>query len=863
VRRAILTCLLVLVGMPPAVARAEHQMGGPIAPPGTAVPAQRVDLATAADWTEPAVAPIGDFDGDGTDDLGIAVKRWDQPGRIELVYGRMPGDPTADRRFAIPVPAEAGQIEVAAAGDTNTDGFDDLVVLMAACTVVVYGRPDPPRVQVDAIGRDGFAQCAREDRWPGSAFGVGDQDGDGRADVATSTGPRTVAILTSPREPGGTPAVRTVLDSDADVDPAPLGDADRDGVDDVLVRVTSDSERTRYVGVMLGRAGSRVPLADVVARGLGWEVLDSAPSSTWGRTFTQPDQDGDGRRELHVPRYGGARLFSTPPVGTSAELDALPGWDLPNQPLADAGDQDGDGRADVLTRYDLALTGPAPEASSWRGGRGVVWLVSELDPGLGNTAFSGSIRDADGDGRRELIAVANGRNVIRVLLIASRSIRGAPHPVPRVGLPCCGPWPYPAYTGPQPRGAGTRGVPGELSAAPVFAGGGVDVTVRTMRGTRASATGTARSWRGGEPPVEVTVPNALAGGNPFVRLRAELPPAARAVLEREGRLRVSLNVTLRWNARVTEHALSFVAIARRPAPRAGLQRRILGSFGVQRMVGSPLGDLVRGASGDDTLLGRAGADLLRGGTGNDRLHGEAGTDVLDGDDGDDVLHGGPGNDDVLESRFGDDELHGDAGDDVLAGARGHDELHGGTGDDVLSGGSGPDTFDCGPGEDVAFVNFGAERRSVKNCEHVYEEPGVIHVPCADGGTDGPETVLGTEGDDLCVGRGGNDDLEGRGGDDNLEGGAGNDRAFGRFGADELEGGRGADTLSGGAGPDRLNGGYDPDRVSGGPGDDRIVARGGGTDVVLCGAGHDTVYADSRDRVAGDCERVRRSGTPAR
>ena len=48
-----------------------------------------------------------------------------------------------------------------------------------------------------------------------------------------------------------------------------------------------------------------------------------------------------------------------------------------------------------------------------------------------------------------------------------------------------------------------------------------------------------------------------------------------------------------------------------------------------------------------------------------------------------------------------------------------------------------------------------------------------------------------------------------------------------------------------------------DKVSGGPGRDRIGVRGGGRDRVACGTGVDTVVADQSDKVARDCEHIRR------
>ena len=46
-------------------------------------------------------------------------------------------------------------------------------------------------------------------------------------------------------------------------------------------------------------------------------------------------------------------------------------------------------------------------------------------------------------------------------------------------------------------------------------------------------------------------------------------------------------------------------------------------------------------------------------------------------------------------------------------------------------------------------------------------------------------------------------------------------------------------------------------IAGGSGDDRINVVRGEIDTVRCGSGHDVVLADGHDRVAADCEDVRR------
>jgi RTX calcium-binding nonapeptide repeat (4 copies)/WD40-like Beta Propeller Repeat len=83
------------------------------------------------------------------------------------------------------------------------------------------------------------------------------------------------------------------------------------------------------------------------------------------------------------------------------------------------------------------------------------------------------------------------------------------------------------------------------------------------------------------------------------------------------------------------------------------------------------------------------------------------------------------------------------------------------------------------------------------------------------------------------------------------------RIDGTPGADDLRGTPLRDLIDGRGGADRIVGAGGNDRISGGPGGDTISSKDRYRDVVACGPGSDSVSADYRDRVARDCERVRR------
>jgi Ca2+-binding RTX toxin-like protein len=112
-------------------------------------------------------------------------------------------------------------------------------------------------------------------------------------------------------------------------------------------------------------------------------------------------------------------------------------------------------------------------------------------------------------------------------------------------------------------------------------------------------------------------------------------------------------------------------------------------------------------------------------------------------------------------------------------------------------------------------------------------PAVAELPIIVGTAKG-ERIRGTDHAEEILGLGGSDEI------------------LDRLGADRVYGGKGQDNLVGYGGDTSL------DRFYGGGGDDLLQPgdRPAVKDVVACGPGTDTVYADKKDEVSQDCERVR-------
>ncbi len=147
------------------------------------------------------------------------------------------------------------------------------------------------------------------------------------------------------------------------------------------------------------------------------------------------------------------------------------------------------------------------------------------------------------------------------------------------------------------------------------------------------------------------------------------------------------------------------------------------------------------------------------------------------------------------------------------------------------------------------------------------------------GTGHRDFLKGTDGADNLVGKGDSDRIFGLAGQDNLIGGPGKDMVVGGSerlpsgGGKTLVGGPDNDVVLGGKGSDNILGnegndfvGNGPnrsaDRISAGEGNDVVGAFNdpASRDVVVCGVGFDRVFADTKDAVAPDCEKVADSGS---
>ena len=315
------------------------------------------------------------------------------------------------------------------------------------------------------------------------------------------------------------------------------------------------------------------------------------------------------------------------------------------------------------------------------------------------------------------------------------------------------------------------------------------------------------------------------------------------------------------------------------------QRIIMGTEGIDCIVGNALDNQIDGLGGSDVIFGRAGNDVLNGGAGDDYLEGEEGSDVLLGGAGDDDLVGDGiasprqqasefvlpvlfdyarvGGDDRIEGGAGDDEIYGGPGADTILAGAGNDRVDGGAGADNIFGEDGNDalysgihstfigapypypnpslpqnTLDGGAGDDVLWsTEYFLQSRLIGGDGIDVFAGGAVDIASddRDAATElriDDTNPFGSQASALffCWPRAQNiriaapnqRDIIGTAGNDCIIGNALDNRIDGGAGDDFVWGFAGNDTLTGAEGRDYLDGGVGNDGIFGGPGDDTLV-----------------------------------------
>ncbi len=273
------------------------------------------------------------------------------------------------------------------AGDTNGDGYDDVVVsgwLTAGASVSLGGQAGLATGEALEVGHpstDGLC-----------AGGVGDINGDGYADVVVTYefAPAEVYL-------GASSGLTQTLDwDDGDLLAAcatPVGDINGDGFDDVLLAASLDHGWTNTVLVVDGGPAGFAAAPAQSLSGLNYD------DGFGGEVASAGDVDGDGVPDVvmmssyrHVSVYlGDGTALSTEPATT---LSGDPGDTHFGFAVSGAGDTNGDGYSDVTVGEPNWCSGF---------GRGVGAWARRSCPPVGRVfAFYGSALGVDGADRSTL-----------------------------------------------------------------------------------------------------------------------------------------------------------------------------------------------------------------------------------------------------------------------------------------------------------------------------------------------------------------------------------------------------------------------------------------------------------------------------
>ncbi|HEY6758950.1 MAG TPA: hypothetical protein VI318_05645 [Baekduia sp.] len=374
-------------------------------------------------------ANVGDLDHDGLDDSATEVDANDTGTTVWVTYAPA----------AVPSTLEAGgpgwrgfrltHVEpggITGVGDVNGDGVGDVALTGDTTSYIVFGRRDNGTTDMSdpgagalrivntrpAGGSGGTGSTTFGMAWAGggAVVPVGDQNGDGRPDLAigsNANGVTRLAVVAMPAAPAGAtidaadPA-DTVFRLSWDANPqslssGSLGDLDGDGRQDLAV-AWSNATSTHVAGVVSPAPGTDVSMEDVATDHRGF-LLDAPGVTHPGVMITVGDQNGDGRRDIALtagsPGGRPINLITTPAIGTQGTFTAGgPSygayWYGATDELVAVGDQDGDGREDLSDGGRIQHSGGGDDDSTFLM-RGVIVV--------------GSVADRDGDGRREIVGV--------------------------------------------------------------------------------------------------------------------------------------------------------------------------------------------------------------------------------------------------------------------------------------------------------------------------------------------------------------------------------------------------------------------------------------------------------------------------
>jgi hypothetical protein len=344
----------------------------------TAYAGQFLEAPQYPTGSNPQAAAVGDFNGDGNQDLAIANST---SNTISVLLGK--GDGT----FSPKVDYATGTApQGIAVGDFNGDGHLDIAVT----------NSDSNTVSIFLGNGDGTFQ-PKVDYATGNkpqGIAVGDFRGNGDLDiVVTNATDGTVGVLLG--KGNGTFAAQVAYNTGFNPWAVAVGDFNGDGIPDLAV---ANNNNNNVVSILLGK---------------GDGTFQTQIQSSTGNTpvsIVLGDFNGDGKLDIAVADQQGnaVSVLLGNGNGSFATHVEYPTGAFPTS--VTAGDFNGDGKT------DLAVSDGNGNTISILWGQGDGTFVGQVNCGAGDIPYSVVAGDFNNDGKTDIAAANSGGNTMSVIL---------------------------------------------------------------------------------------------------------------------------------------------------------------------------------------------------------------------------------------------------------------------------------------------------------------------------------------------------------------------------------------------------------------------------------------------------------------